>query len=153
MSRTDLRGKNILFSSHHTINIPQSSLELISASEPSVPLSIFVTRLSPLQALVRYLRETSHTFHEIAKVLNRSEKTVWASHHQSANLPFSFSEGGLTIPIGRFATREFAPLETLVIYLAELGFSNRDTARILNLDPRTTWTAKSRAIKKGVKMR
>jgi len=145
------RLQNVIYTSEHTLTFPDDVIELIASQESSVPLAIFAERLSALQALVRYLHDAQQRpFSEIARLLGRSQKTVWASYAQGRNKPFSFLEGSLTIPIARFAARSFSPLETLVIYLRERGFSNIESARILNLDPRTTWTVWNRAKKKGV---
>jgi hypothetical protein len=118
-----------------------------------VPVSIFSSRLSGLQALVRYLHERQQlSFSEIAALLNRSPKTIWATYSAAGKVQFSYQEGSLTIPVATFAARELSVLETLVTYLRTLGFSNIDTARTLALDPRTTWTVSRRAEKKGVRL-
>ncbi len=132
----------------------ESSFETVEApsfSDVSVPLAIFSTELSALQALVRYLHERrAYSFHQIAQLLNRSEKTIWATYQQAKHSSFRFSESSLVIPVKLFATRTLSPLETVVSYLASLGFSNVETARFLSLDPRTTWTVRRRVAKKEV---
>ncbi|MBR9692790.1 hypothetical protein GOV07_02545 [Candidatus Woesearchaeota archaeon] len=149
MRSNDEQQRHSIYSSEHALVFPTSSQTLLVSDEPSVPLSIFSGRLSALQALVRYLHEVrAHPFVEIAVLLNRSQKTIWATYEKAKTSPFAFEEGGFTIPLARFASREFAPLETLVTFLDELGFSNIDSARMLDLDPRTTWTARKRAEKK-----
>lgn len=159
-SDDERRQPDFIFLSQHTLDFSSqetpsslSSSDLLSFDEPAVPLSIFSTSLSAFQALVRYLHDHGdYSFTEIGRLLNRSQKTIWASYQQARHLPFSFSEGGLAIPLARFASRQYSPLETIVTFLGELGFSNVEIARALNLDPRTTWTAKKRAAeKKGVR--
>ncbi len=141
-----------IYTSEHALDFPSDSQYLVVSDEPSVPLSIFSTRLSALQALVRFLyEERNYSFAQVGELLNRSQKTVWATYQAAKSQPFVYAEGELTIPIARFASRILSPLETLVVFLTELGFSNAETARFLSLDPRTTWTVKQRAKKKEVR--
>ena len=143
------KQRQIVYSTEHSLSFPGSSA--LAVEEPAIPLSIFSTTLSALQALVRYLHDARHySFSDIARFLGRSPKTIWASYHQAKHIAFSYEEGGLSLPVSRFTNRALAPLEVLVVSLRELGFSNAESARLLRLDPRTTWTAWSRAKKKGV---
>ena len=133
-----------------------STVLRIAAEEPlqppdqgvAIPLSVFAGELSCLQAAVRYLHEHRLSLSEIATLLNRSQKTVWTTFQRVKEAPFEYDEAGLTIPAARLATRELSPLETIIAYLAGLGFTNAETARLLALDPRTTWTVKRRIAKK-----
>lgn len=116
----------------------------------ALPLTIFPSTLSGLQAIVRYLHDHGHSCSEIAKLLNRSQKTIWTTYSKIKDAPFEYAEGGLTIPVALFATRQLSPLETIVAYLIKLNYSNTETARLLGLDPRTTWTVKQRIKRKEV---
>ncbi len=139
-----------LYSDSRTITPEELAGEAWDASA-TIPLSIFSAGLSGLQAIVRYLREEGLLpFREIARLLNRSPQTVWTSYHQARSAEFRFTEGGLRVPLAIFAGRRLSILESLVTHLRSLGFSNAETARLLRLDPRTTWTVASRARKKGV---
>lgn len=123
--------------------------DALFSTEPSVPVSIFSTELSALQAVVRYLHDARQfSFSEIAALLNRSPKTVWTTYAHAKSAKFPFVEDALTVPLSRFSRRDLAPLEALVTYLLKLGFSNAEAARTLKLDPRTTWTAAKRAERK-----
>ncbi len=48
----------------------------------SIPLSIFENRkISVLEAISVYLKDSSHlSFHEIAKQMNRNDRTIWTSY-------------------------------------------------------------------------
>jgi len=147
--RREQRPTTIHASSHALVLDPGT----FYAAALSVPLAIFSSQLSGLQALVRYLHEARHlSFSEIASLLGRSQKTVWTTYAAAKRGPFPYVEGGLTIPVARFATRELSPLETIVAYLRGLGYGNADAARALGLDPRTTWTVAQRIKRKGVSL-
>ncbi len=51
----------------------------------SIPLKIFTDRkLGPLEAIIKYLKENQKMrFSEIAKLLNRNQRTIWASYHNA----------------------------------------------------------------------
>ena len=53
--------------------------------EISIPLSIFSNRkLGPLEAISKYLKDDAKLkFSEIAKLLNRNQKTIWVSYHNA----------------------------------------------------------------------
>ncbi len=52
-----------------------------------IPLSIFQDRsVAVLECLVRYLKdEKGLTFHEIAVLINRDDRTVWTCYHRAKN--------------------------------------------------------------------
>ena len=54
----------------------------IDPSSPTVPLRIFIEQeLSPLETLVVYLKEESKlSFHAIALLLLRDDRTIWTSY-------------------------------------------------------------------------
>jgi DNA-binding CsgD family transcriptional regulator len=137
---------HIIFSTDRKI-VAEEPLHLPDAGV-TIPLTIFAGELSCLQATVRYLHEHHLSLAAIATLLNRSQKTIWTTFQRVKEAPFEYDETGLTIPVARLASRELSPLETIVNYLTELGFTNAETARLLALDPRTTWTVKHRIAKK-----
>lgn len=152
--RSDDEGQGTsIYSFQQSLSLPEVSRSIIATDELSVPLSIFSTKLSALQALVRYLHEERLlSFTEIATLLQRSPKTIWTTYQQGRKERFPFIAGGLSIPVTIFSSRLLSPLEALVSYLSQLGLKNVEVAHALNLDPRTTWTVAKRAKKKGVSM-
>lgn len=61
-------------------------LELLDKKEEiSIPLKIFLNRkLGPLEAITKYLKDDAKLkFNEIAKLLNRNQRTIWASYHNA----------------------------------------------------------------------
>ena len=57
----------------------------INLNNTPVPTRIFVDRtLSVLEALTEYLKESKNmTYHEIAVLLNRDDRTIWTCYHRA----------------------------------------------------------------------
>jgi hypothetical protein len=54
------------------------------ASEITIPTKIFHDRtLSVLEAIVSYLKEKQMTYHEIAILLNRNDRTIWTVYDRA----------------------------------------------------------------------
>ncbi len=124
--------------------------------EISIPAGVFANELSSLEAAVKYLKENQKLrFSKIAKLLNRSGKTIWATYHNAiAKMPDSFGEvsGEILIPVSAFSNRSYSALESLVGFIKDLDYSNHEVALMLHLDDRTIWTVYDRVKKKrGVK--
>lgn len=118
-----------------------------------IPLSIFKNNeLSALETIVKHLREDfSFKINEIAGLLHRSNKTIWATYNKSRqkmNEKLIIKESGL-IPITIFGPRLLSISETLVEFLKEEHKMNyHEIAVALNRDDRTIWTMHKRAIMK-----
>ena len=127
----------------YAIRIDEEPLAANDLAQSTVPIGIFAADAT-LRALVRYLRDTRGlTTAQTARLLGRTPQCIAASHHAASALP-AIDEDDLRVPV-RIFRRELPPLEALVTYLRETGVRNADIARLLRLDPRTTWTAASRA--------
>jgi DNA-directed RNA polymerase specialized sigma24 family protein len=136
------RDNRTTWSFSHTAHAAYQELgEEPRVAEETIPASAFA-HASTLQAATRYLIDVRGlSFTVAARVLGRSVKTVWASYHQTVALaPLAES---LPVPASIFRTDK-APLEALVLYLKRQGLRNVEIARLLRLDPRTTWTAAKR---------
>lgn len=50
-----------------------------------IPSSIFTDRtLKPLEAITEFLKDHhSLTFHEIAQLLSRNDRTIWTAYHRA----------------------------------------------------------------------
>ncbi len=57
----------------------------INLNNTPIPTHIFVDRtLSVLEALTEYLKESKNmTYHEIAVLLDRDDRTIWTCYHRS----------------------------------------------------------------------
>ena len=121
--------------------------------EISIPVGIFANDvLGSLEAIVKYLKEEQKLkFSKIGKLLNRSNKTIWTSYHNSIKkMPSSFGavSTNILIPVYVFTNRLFSTLESLVGFIKDLDYSNHEVALMLQLDDRTIWTVYDRVKKK-----
>ena len=130
--------------------------EIFGKKEIRIPVGVFGNdALSSLEAIVKYMKEDLKIkFSKIAKLLNRSNKTIWATYHNTAKkMPASFADFGpisreIMIPASAFADRSFSTLESVVGFIKDLEHSNHETALLLHLDDRTIWTVYDRVKKK-----
>jgi DNA-binding CsgD family transcriptional regulator len=116
----------------------------------SVPVGIFDSDMTPLQAAVKYAKEEGRlTNSQIAEVLGRKVRAVWLTYRAVKKKKFSRHAGySLSIPLSIFNDSAFSALEALVYHLKSRSFSYSQIARLIGRDPRTVWTAYSRAGKK-----
>ncbi|RMF55886.1 hypothetical protein D6745_00910 [Candidatus Woesearchaeota archaeon] len=131
---------------------PEDVLALDTSEILLAPLSIFRTKLSPLEALVKYLVENkSLRLSEAATALNRDQRTVWVTYKNARQkLPRRLGKGrDILIPVSILTNRRMSVLENLVLWLKEqLKLRYCEIAILLKLDQRTVWTVYSRADRK-----
>jgi DNA-directed RNA polymerase specialized sigma24 family protein len=125
-----------------------------AASEDSVPLSVFAGGLTPSAALCSYLkRERCLSFHEIAVILNRDDRSVWTSCARAERRPVrrvDMKDDDILIPLAVFQDRSRSILEHVVSYLRETrGLSNSRIARLTNKNPSAIATVANRADEKS----
>lgn len=116
-----------------------------------IPASIFESQLSPLESIVKHLKENLDlNFHKIAVLLNRDDRTVWTTYNNSVKKKIGLVvKDEHLIPLIVFSDRRLSILENLAVYLKkELGFSLKEISVIIKKDPSTVWTAYHRALKK-----
>lgn len=119
-----------------------------------LPVSIFNNEeLGCLETIVKYLKEELNLkFHEIALLLNRNDRTIWAAYNiackkREQKLPVK--ESKFFIPVSIFKDRKFSVLELLVSYLKDtFNLRYSQIAVLLNRDERNIWTAYNNARKK-----
>ena len=122
-------------------------LNLRYKDEIYLPVTLFKKDLTPLQIIVKYLKENlNKTNRQIALLLNRDPKTTWATYKsiekKKTIIP---EESQILIPINIFTDRRLSILESLVWFLKNLDMKYSEVARLLNRDQRTIWTVCSRA--------
>ncbi|MBD3164141.1 hypothetical protein GF323_03000 [Candidatus Woesearchaeota archaeon] len=151
----------------HNINIEQIA-ELAANRENyiSIPAGLFRSRLGPLEALVRYLKDVLElNFSKIAELLSRDETTIWTTYHNSRKKSdkiivdielddinfrkLKVRKSGLIIPLEIFSERKLSILEALCMYLKEnFNLSYHNIGLLVNRNERTVWTAVSRGRRK-----
>ena len=116
-----------------------------------VPGAIFSGKLSPAEALAKFLKEKHELgFSEISELIGRDSRSIWANYKRAAKkMPWPFEvNGGISVPVSIFNS-EKSILEALVSYLKDMKkLRNRKIAQMLNKNPANVWTVYSRAMKK-----
>ena len=127
--------------------------EILGKRELSIPIGIFENDvLSSLEAIVKYMKESLKLkFSKIAKLLNRSSKTIWATYSKAAKkMPPAFGQvsAEIMLPVSAVANRSFSTLESVVGFLKDFDYSNHEAALMMHLVDRTIWTVWDRVKKK-----
>ena len=109
-----------------------------------IPISLFKTKnLGILEVLVKYLKESSDlSFHDIGIILNRDERTIWASYKKASKkhgTRFSNIEPENTVAIAIFSDRSQAPLEALIMHLKSKGLSFKQISGLIDRNYKTVW--------------
>lgn len=118
-------------------------------NDPKIPLSIFNETLSGLETITKYLKENLNlSYKAIAKLLNRSEKTIWQAHFFSKKKfpqKLEVKETEFLIPVDVLSNRSLSILESIVIYLKDyLNLKYYEIASLLKRDHSTIWTVYKR---------
>ncbi len=116
----------------------------------SVPVSVFKNRLSPLEAVVQFLRESKYSLKEISKLLNRSNKTIWTTYNNAVKKHVEISvDSDIFIPLSVISNRKLSVLENICVYMKEkFSLSFAKISRIIGKNKNTIWTCYNRARKK-----
>ena len=116
-----------------------------------VPVAIFTGKLSPAEALTKFLKENQElSYHEISELIGRDERGVWANYKRAAKkMPWPLEiKDSVTVPVSIFNSQK-SILEALVSYLKEVKkMRNKKIAQLLNKNSANIWTVYNRAIKK-----
>lgn len=122
-------------------------------STEKIPISIFDNdKLSTFESLAKYMKENLNLrFVKIASLLNRSDKTIWATYNKARKKlpkPLDKVVSDINIPISNFSNRDFTVFESLVDYLKEKEIPNHEIGKMLHRDDRTIWSVYDRVKKK-----
>ena len=123
------------------------------SKEILIPISIFEAKLSPLEAVCRYLKEELDLgYTKIALLLNRDSRTIWTTYNNAAKKrkeKLSVKESKFSIPVSVLKDRKFSVFEILVAYLKDnFNLHYSEIAVLLARDERNIWTVYARAKKK-----
>ncbi len=118
-----------------------------------IPVSIFSTRLSPAEAVVKYLKENHGlAFCEIARLINRDQRGIWGSYSRARKKhpeTFEIGFGMHTIPVSCLNDRSRSILEHVVTHLKDnKGLKPAEICSLLNKKTSTIWTAYQRSRRK-----
>jgi hypothetical protein len=134
------------FKESYQIN-PEELINLLEKpKEGTIPLSVFRTgSLSSLEIIVKYLKENlSMTYHQIAVLLNRNDRTIWSTYNNSLRKfsgPLANGRAEVFVPLSIFSSRASSVLESLVVYLKDSeGYSFAGIASCLLKDYQTIYT-------------
>jgi len=152
----DAISQDLLEEIKQKYNITEQQLtQSLKQKEETIPLHIFNNEtLSALETIVKYLKENKKLKHsKIAKKLNRSPKTIWATYQkakQKLSKQFEEQETKITIPSTLFYNRTLSVLEHITKHLKEnYDLNYTEIAKLLNRSPKTIWTTHQRTKKKG----
>ena len=105
-----------------------------------------------LEALCKYLKDTVQIrYREIAVLIKRDQRTVWASYHQALKKAQTISRGEIKeiyIPLNELNKEGFSVFESVVLYLRKMQYRYSEIASLLERDERNIWTTSKRAEKK-----
>ncbi len=117
-----------------------------------IPLAIFTTKLSPSEAICKYLKENGNlTFHQIARALDRDDRSIWTSYKRaSKKQPSKLSIDSQTpsIPVTILKNRQLSFLENITYHLYTQGMKPKQIALVLNRKAPIIHTVLNRAKKK-----
>ena len=120
----------------------------------SVPVSIFNSKLSSLETIVKFLKENRGLKDkEIADKLNRNVRTIWTTYNNSnKKIPdqlIASKDNKFSIPLSKLCNRKLSVLESIVKFLKNnYNLNFHQIALLLKRDDSTIWTVYNRALKK-----
>jgi hypothetical protein len=100
-------------------------------TKAEIPLSIFVSGLTPTQAVVKFLRENcKFKLVDVSQMLNRDQRGIWCSYDKVKRKK-SLVKEGFQVPVEIFSDRRFSVFESLTKYLSELNYSTFEISKLL----------------------
>jgi hypothetical protein len=133
--------------SKHSLS-PEMLPGLLSNPSFGVPVSIFRSRAGPLGALVCFLKQKGLRFSDIARLLSRDQRTIWATYNKYPNKQGLELDYSLCMPVELFSDRRLSIMEALVYYLKSVNNLRLiEIATLLSRSNKTIWCFYSRAKK------
>ena len=100
-------------------------------TKADIPVSIFVSGLTPTQALIKFLKENKKfKLVEISQLVNRDQRGVWCSYDKVKRKK-SLISSGIEVPVEIFSDRRFSVFESLAKYLHSLNYSSFEISKLL----------------------
>ena len=91
------------------------------------------------------------TYHKIAELLNRDQRTIWTAHKKASKKLSSIikvKETEIFIPITILENRKLTILESVIVYLKQEGLKYSEIAELLDRDQRNIRTIYLKAVSK-----
>lgn len=115
-----------------------------------VPVEIFSQKLSPLESVVSFMKNNLNLrLSEIGAILNRDERTIWITYHNSLKKQKMLSvpaNSSVLIPVMVLNSRNFSILEAVALYLRQKkGMKLTQIAKMLKKSTSAVWTSLHRA--------
>ena len=150
------KAKELLFTIKEKYSLNFEDIKNFLEEELSLPVSIFNTNLTVLEATVKYLKENKKfSLRKISDLIKRDQRNIWQIYNSSKKKyveKIIIKEVTFWIPVSIFSDSKLSALENLVSHLKEkLNFNYHEIAVLLSRNDRTIWTVYSRSKKKNVK--
>ncbi len=118
-----------------------------------IPISIFQKDLGALETLVKYMKENlAMRYSEIAKHLNRDERTVWTSYNKSLKKfkgTLIIENSKLKVSLKELNNSKYTILESLILFLKSKDLSFKEISLLIKRDQRNIWTIYSNVVRKN----
>ncbi|MFH1849942.1 MAG: hypothetical protein ABH879_07220 [archaeon] len=116
------------------------------ADGPAIPIGVFLPGLGILQSVTKYLKEESGlSYHEIAVLLNRDDRVVWATYNSAVRRRRGRAGAvnrDVCIPASVFADRSVSAFAALCRYLRDsCGAGTAEIAGLIRRDNKAVWAA------------
>ncbi len=131
--------------------VKETTVAEISSQE--VPINIFTDSISPLEAIVKFLKENKGLkLVDIAKLTGRDQRAIGVTYRAAVKkMPeqYVIDEVRYTVPANMLQDKKLSVAEHVVKQLKEAYQLNyHEVAVLIKRDDRTVWTLYKRAIKK-----
>jgi DNA-directed RNA polymerase specialized sigma24 family protein len=143
---------------HHHIKTDKefdagSVREHLEGEHTVLPVSVFGSRLSALESIVKYLRENEGLRNnQVAALLGRTPASVWITYRNACRKmgkQIVVGDSEVFVPTTVIASKRLSVLEGIALYLHdEYILSYKKIGLLLKRDERTIWTVCNRARKK-----
>ena len=120
--------------------------------EVKIPLEVFKQKIGVAESICKYLKENNGLkFSQISRIVGRDQRTIWNNYRNAARKmeeEIKVDENTKYIPMKVFSNRKLSMLESVIYYLREERYRNKEIAEMLDKDARNVWTIWNRARKK-----
>jgi len=133
--------------------LAEQTIKPAKATKITAPITIFNEATSPLESIVKYLKEIkTMKLVEIAKLIARDQRAIGVTYRSATKkMPeqFKTEETKYSIPIEILQNKKLSVAEHIVKHIKETyNLNYHEIAILMKRDERTIWTLYNRAIKR-----